>query len=255
MNFLTRLRSRRGELHSPSQHNGAYAIRPYVCAAIALLGGAAMAEELVPIQTAIPKPWSGSFIYNLERIMPPNMEPSRDGKPYPPILVPKGCDQLLSKGCTVTSSDPNPIEGKLSFVTDGRKEENSDGTIRLVLNADLQWIQIDLDAQKEIYAVWIWHSFDTPTEKNPPRIYNDVIVQIADDPDFSEGVETIFNNDHDNSAKLGEGKDFAYFETNHGRPIPANGVKGRYVRCYSRGITAKKNAPNVYVQVEVFGRK
>jgi len=38
-------------------------------------------------------------------IRSPNLEPSRGAKPRPPIMVPVGCDKLLSSGCAVSSSD------------------------------------------------------------------------------------------------------------------------------------------------------
>jgi len=202
--------------------------------------------ELVPIKIDLPQParWPGSP-GEIKEV--PNLEPSRDGKPYPQIFAPEGCGRLLSKGCKVTSSDLSPVVGDLAFVTDGRKEEAADENVRLVLHDRLQWIQIDLGAQREIHAVCLWHSFSPRI-----RVYFDVIVQVSDDPDFMEEVATLFNNDHDNSAKLGAGKDFEYIETHEGRPIAANGVKGRYVRCYSNGNI--RDASNAYVQVEVFGR-
>ncbi|MCL2104016.1 MAG: hypothetical protein FWH21_03025 [Kiritimatiellaeota bacterium] len=212
---------------------------------IMLLGGVAVAEELVPINIGLPAPakWPGGTAGTES----PNLEPPRDDKPYPPILAPKGCGALLSGGCKVTSSDPSPLVGDLSFVTDGKKEEAVNEDVRLVLHGGLQWVQIDLGAQQEIYAVCVWHSFSPRI-----RVYHDVIVQVSDDPDFFEDVVTLFNNDHDNSAKLGVGKDFEYIETHEGRPIPANGVKGRYVRCTSNGNI--RDESNAYVQVEVFGR-
>ena len=46
----------------------------------------------------------------------------------------------------------------------------------------------------EIYAIviWLFHK--------EPRVYFDVVVQVADDPDFITNVRTLFNNDIDNSA-------------------------------------------------------
>ncbi|MCL2104015.1 MAG: hypothetical protein FWH21_03020 [Kiritimatiellaeota bacterium] len=239
-----------------------------VCAAIAMLGGAATAEELVPIQTVMPKPSFGigpkdmskeEALVPIQTVFPKppfgsglrdiknayNLEPPRNGKSYPPILVPKGCDELLSRGCMVTSSDPWPVKGKLSFVTDGEKEAGAETSVELAPGR--QWVQIDLGSQKEIYAVWIWHFFSQPC------VYKDVIVQVSDDPDFIDGVVTVFNNDHDNSAGLGAGKDFEYIEMCRGRPIPANGAKGRYVRCTSGGDTTTRE--HIYTEVEVFGKK
>ena len=217
----------------------------WVFAAVAALAGMAVATAL-PVKIEQPQParWPGSPGETKTK----NLEPPRDGKPYPQILVPAGCGQLLSRGCKVTSSDTSPVVGDLSFVTDGRKEEATDENVRLVLNDGLQWVQIDLGAQQEIHAVCLWHSFSPRI-----RVYYDVIVQVSDDPDFMEEVTTLFNNDHDNSSGLGEGKDFEYIETHEGRPIAVDGVKGRYVRCYSNGNIRDKS--NAYVQVEVFGRK
>jgi phage repressor protein C with HTH and peptisase S24 domain len=92
--------------------------------------------------------------------------------------------------------------------------------------------------------VWHFHS--------EPRVYRDVVIQVADDADFITNVKTVFNNDHDNSAGLGIGKDLEYIETYDGRPIAVKGVKGRYVRLYSNGNTS--NQMNHYTEVEVFGK-
>jgi len=210
------------------------------------MAGMAADDELIPVKIERPSPakWPGGT----DGTTSPNLELDRGGKPYPQILVPKGCDQLLSRNCRVTSSDPAPPTGDLSFVTDGKKDEAVDENVRLLLNPGLQWIQIDLGAKKEIHAVCLWHSFSPRI-----RVYHDVIVQISDDPDFMDEVVTVFNNDHDNSAKLGTGKDFEYIETHEGRPIPASGAKGRYVRCYSNGNIRDKS--NAYVEVEVYGRR
>jgi hypothetical protein len=77
-------------------------------------------------------------------------------------------------------------------------------------------------------------------------------VQISEDADFKTGVTTIFNNDAGNELGLGAGKDYAYVETYEGRLMDAKGVKGRYVRLYSKGNTTNKL--NHYIEVEVFGK-
>ncbi|MCX5757158.1 MAG: hypothetical protein NTU83_01360 [Candidatus Hydrogenedentes bacterium] len=96
--------------------------------------------------------------------------------------------------------------------------------------------------------VWHYHS--------QSRVYRDVVVQISDDKGFVKDVKTVFNNDHDNSAKLGVGSDKEYIETHEGRLIDCRGVKGRYVRLYfrfySNGNTS--NDINHLIEVEVFGR-
>jgi len=91
----------------------------------------------------------------------------------------------------------------------------------------------------------VWHAH------NAPQVYHDVGVQISDDPDFVKDVQTVYNNDYDNSSGLGIGTDKEYFETFEGRLIDAKGVGGRYVRCHSRGSTY--SALNRYTEVEVYG--
>jgi len=172
-----------------------------------------------------------------------NLEPARDGKPRDPLNVPKGT-RLLSKDCKVTSSDAAPLIGELASLTDGDKEHDSTTYVELAPN--IQWVQVDLGKEKELFAASIWHYH------GEARIYKDVICQISNGPDFVDNVLTVFNNDHDNSSKLGKGTDREYFETNEGRPFPINGAKGRYVRFYSRGNSS--NESNNYTEIEVYGK-
>ncbi|HSA02780.1 MAG TPA: hypothetical protein P5055_18760, partial [Candidatus Paceibacterota bacterium] len=112
------------------------------------------------------------------------------------------------------------------------------------MHRGLQWAQIDLGEKYAIYAILVWHAH------NAPQVYHDVVVRVSDDPDFVEGVKTVYNNDYDNSSGLGIGTDKEYFETFEGRLIDAKGVTGRYVRLYSKGSTY--SALNRYTEVEVF---
>jgi hypothetical protein len=110
-----------------------------------------------------------------------------------------------------------------------------------------QWIQIDLGAEVNIYAVAVWHCYFMRY-----TVFNNVVVQICDQPDFQENVSTIFNNDTKNELGLGAGKDRLYCETRWGKLIDAKGIKGRYVRLYSNGSNLGKI--NYYLQVEVYGK-
>ncbi len=160
----------------------------------------------------------------------------------PTMRVPAGT-VLLSRGKPVSSSDANPIIGSLDLVTDGDKEAGEGYYVELV--DGLQWVQIDLEKQAEIQAVWLWHFH------SQRRAYHDVIVQISDDPEFKQGVTTVFNNDYDNSAGMGRGTDHPYVESRFGLLVDAQGKAGRYVRLYSNGNTA--NDMSHYIEVEVFG--
>ena len=200
------------------------------------------ASGKVRLAIELPKP---QFIGTPKDIASPNLEPPRNGKPRPAIDVPPGCDRLLSKGGEVTSSDSEPIIGELSFVTDGDKEHDS--ATHVELGPGAQWVQIDLGQERVIFAACVWHYH------GEARVYRDVICQISNDPAFTTGIVTVFNNDHDNSSGLGAGGDKEYIESYEGRPFAINGVKGRYVRFTSRGNTS--NEMNHYTEVEVYGRK
>jgi hypothetical protein len=161
----------------------------------------------------------------------------------PEFLVPEGTT-LLSKGKKVTSSDENPIIGDLTLVTDGDKQAGEGYFVELL--DGLQWVQIDLEKSSDIAALWLWHFH------SQKRAYNDVIIQISDDPEFKTGVTTLFNNDYDESAKLGKGTDRPYVESRFGLLVDGKGTKGRFVRLYSNGSTS--NEMNHYIEVEVFGK-
>jgi hypothetical protein len=106
-------------------------------------------------------------------------------------------------------------------------------------------VQVDLGAPHPLSAILVWH-YHTQA-----RVYRDVIVQASDDPTFKKGVTTIFNNDHDNSSKLGIGKDKEYVEVAEGRLFDPAGARARFVRLYSNGNTS--NDLSHYVEVEIYG--
>ncbi len=171
----------------------------------------------------------------------PNLED--EPKSAPTFSVPEGTE-LLSKGKKVTSSDDYPIIGDVALVTDGDKEAGEGYYVELI--DGLQWVQIDLGAPAEVEAIWIWHFH------SQKRAYHDVIVQISNDPEFKDGVTTVFNNDYDDSAKMGKGSDRPYVETRFGKVVDGKGTKGQYVRLYSNGNTS--NDMNHYIEVEVYGK-
>ena len=193
----------------------------------------------VPIELKLPKPAFKGTPANV----PPgtNLEPPRKG-PRPPVLAPPGTKNVAFKK-PVTSSDTDPIVGNVKMVTDGNKEA-SEGTY-VELGPRPQWIQIDLKDKFAIYAIVVWHFHGSA------RVYHDTVVQVSNDPDFIDKVETVFNNDHDNSSGLGLGQDKEYWETYEGKLTDAKGVVGRYVRLYSKGSTADDQ--NHYTEVEVYG--
>lgn len=199
---------------------------------------AAASGDTVLLELELPKP---VFVGTPKNINVTNME--APGTKPPQIQVPKDVKNL-AEGKEVTGSDEEPIIGELEQVTDGDKEA-ADGSY-VEFGPGVQWVQIDLEEQAELHAIAIWHYHQQA------RVFNDVVVKTADDPDFITNVQTIFNNDIDNSAKQGVGKDKSYIETNEGKLIAVDGVKGRYVRLYTNGSTAGDT--NQYIEVEVYGR-
>lgn len=172
----------------------------------------------------------------------PNLEPE-SYKDRPPFYAPPGVTNLaLDKPVTGSAE---PLSGDLEQITDGDKHYAKTSTVELPNG--VQWIQIDLGAETDLWAVLVWHFHEGK------RVYFDIVAQASNDPEFKDGVEVLYNNDHDNSAGLGVGEDKEYVENNRGRLIEVNGkVTARYVRLYSNGNTANEN--NHYVEVEVFGK-
>jgi len=181
-----------------------------------------------------------------------NLEPSRGGRPRPPVWVPTDATTNLALGCRVTASgEPTLLDhaehqtpiGDLTYITDGNKEHDDE---RVNLPPGKHWVQIDLGKTQEVWAVQIWHWYDYGC------VYHDVVIQLSNDPDFIDGAVIVFNNDHDNSAGLGVGSDKEYIECFEGRCIPVEGVSARYLRFYSNGCT--ETPVNRYSEIEVYGR-
>lgn len=205
--------------------------------AIFLISLASVQADRVPLETDIPP----------ERIegtpMPidvPNVIPAP--RQAPRLMVPEGTE-LLSRDKPVTSSDDWPVIGELEWITDGDKEAGEGYYVELM--GGLQWVQIDLEQEASIAAVWVWHFH------SQHRVYHDVVIQVSNDPEFETGVTTIYNNDRTNSSGLGRGSDRPFVTSRYGLLVDAGGVEGRFVRLYSNGNTSG-NA-NHYIEVEVHG--
>jgi len=169
----------------------------------------------------------------------PNIEPPSD-KPPTPLQVPKGVVNVAA-GKPVTSSVP-PFLGELNQITDGKKEAFDDDAVEF--KKGTQWVQVDLGQSLAIYAIAMWH------DHRYVQAMRDVIVQVSDDPEFKSGVTTLYNNDTDNSSKLGVGTDREYFEMQFGRVAAGKGVKARYVRGYTNGGSV--SALNCWQELEVY---
>ena len=195
-------------------------------------------DNLRPLLIVLPPPYFGGtplsyFNEHLEE---------RSFQQRERFLAPVGT-RIVSRDKPVSSSDPDPTFGKLSMLTDSRKGYQQEFLVELA--AGTQWVQIDLGKSCEIYAVVIWHFHASE------RVYFDVVARSAADADFTKNVQTLYNNDYDNSSGLGIGNDMEYIESNEGRLVDCGGNVGRFVRCYSKGNTTDET--NHYVEVEVWG--
>jgi len=197
-------------------------------------------DEKVPLPIKLPKAVFAGTAANIKA--GPNVEKISEKKRETP-MVPRGTVNLaLHKKVTSSAA---PFSGTLDQITDGDKEAKEDTAVEL--KPKLQWVQVDLGASDTLSYIAIWHFHLEPI------IFHSVVVQVSNDPNFVEGVTTLFNNDVENLAGLGVGKDKEYFETNEGKLIAANGVKARYVRLYSKGSTYR-DPLNRYTEVEVYGQ-
>jgi hypothetical protein len=201
---------------------------------------AASGEGMVPLVLKLPAPAFKGTPKDVQ--LSSYVEPLSD-KPRPNMMVPGGLKNL-APGAKITCSDKNATADTLAKITDGDKEASEQSII--YLRKGTQWVQMDFGSPQEIFALVIWHAH------NSAKVYHDIIVQAADDPDFTQGTKTIFNNDQDNTSGLGVGTDREYFETNEGKLIDAKGFKTRYLRFYSKGST--ESALNEYTEIEVYGR-
>ena len=194
--------------------------------------------QMEPLDISLPQPM---FVgtptnFDVERLEEPL------GTARPPFLVPEGT-MNVALGKPVYSSY-EPRIGELWRITDGYKEATSYSYVEL--GPGHQHITIDLEDLYTIYAVTIWHYHMSA------RVYLGVAVQVSDEPDFIMDVETVFNNDLNNSLGFGLGEDYQYVETHEGKLIDARGTAGRYVRLHSMGNT--ENDLNHYIEVEVYGK-
>ena len=144
------------------------------------------------------------------------------------------------------TSDEEPVTGELEQITDDIK---TSGEFDFV--GGPAWIQVDLEESASIHAIVIWHYYENAD------IFDDVIVSVSDDENFSWDVRTLYNNDHDNSSGMGTGQDSAYISSLWGNIVDARGLNStgtnaRFVRVYTKG-NADGAIPR-YIEIAVYGR-
>lgn len=156
----------------------------------------------------------------------------------------KTVDSTTNLALGIVPTSPSSGWKNLSYVTDGIKSSSNyadSGT-----GTGLQYIQLDLGKAFDLSYIKLWHlvGYD--------RQYHDVIVKISNDPNFTTGVTTVYNNDTNNSAGMGTGTNSEYIETTAGLSIPFSTVSARYVRFYSNGSSV--NNYNHYAEIELYSQ-
>ena len=178
--------------------------------------------------------------YKPDAVRPPHL---RKEKRRHPLRVIRGLKNMaLNKPVT---ADKKPTTGEIEQVNDGIKTSG-----RFDFVEGPTWVQVDMKAPVSIHAIAVWHFYKNPI------IYDDVIVRISDDADFTRNVRVLFNNDHDNSSGLGKGKDTAFISRWWGEVVDARGPDGvgttaRFVRLYTR--KSADGARPRYVELAVYG--
>ena len=190
---------------------------------------------------AVPRATPG----NPKGLKPPHLRPQKRRKPF---KVPPGMTNLAIYK-PVTASTDEPLAGDVDQITDGLKKRGPFDYVELA--PGLGWVQIDLGKVRTIHAVVIWHFYKNAT------IYNDVIVRVADDAAFTRNVRTLFNNDHDDSAKMGKGDDTAFYTRWGGEIVDARGEDGkgtetRFVRVYT--ADGMEDELVRFVEIAVYGK-
>ena len=180
--------------------------------------------------------------YKPGAVRPPHL---RGEKRRRPLMVVRGLKNMALHKPVISST--KPTIGELEQVTDGIKTSG-----RFDLVEGPKWVQVDLKTPVSIHAIAVWHFYKNPI------IYDDVIVEIADDAEFSQNVRVLFNNDHDNSSHRGKGKDTAYISRWWGEVVDARDPDrapaiARFVRLYTRG--SADGARPRYVELAVYGMR
>jgi hypothetical protein len=203
--------------------------------------GACAVEPVTPVPLVLKLPMP-RFMGTPHNLKGPHLEQPRAGR-RPDVAVPPGCINVaLHK--PVTASDAQPTLGELSQVTDGDKDGVEGSYVEI--GPGKQHFQIDLQRSYQVYAIVVWHYHAQP------RVYHDVVVQLAGDPRFATGVRTVYNNDYDNSLGCGMGQAKEYIDSHEGLLIETPGVTARYVRLYGNGNT--ENDLNHCTEIEVYAK-
>src|SRR5262249_2845224 len=107
---------------------------------------------LVPLEIKLPAPAFKGTPKDIQ--LSSYVEPLSD-KPRPPMMVPSGLKNL-APGSKLSCSDKNVTAEDLAKLTDGDKEASDQSVV--LLRKGTQYVQMDLGAPTELFAIVIWHS-------------------------------------------------------------------------------------------------
>lgn len=182
-----------------------------------------------------------------------------DGKTSALSNSPTAATQLVinvAKNKPLTLKDPTKMTyGQLSHLNDGKVDNRNEYVLVQVADGP-QWVQVDLEQPFDVQRVNI--RSDWGSDANSRRVARDYIVQLSDDPTFTTGVTTIYNNDKDNSSGQGVGTDDPFVEAADGSGkniILDDTVSARYVRWWANGhdrLSGAYNSVNTMLELQVF---
>lgn len=199
------------------------------------------------VERAAATPW-GAIHYGAARLWDFEPPPA-----YAPTLVIPGGVSNVAAGKTV-SSNGEALLGELGQVVDGIKFADKPGVhddgdfVEITSQEGVPWVQIDLQTDHDVYAVWLWFrhpvdGFDIP---------DNVVVLLSSDPRVTNDAHIIYNCDKTNRCGFGVGTDRRFASSWRGTLIHVDGRKGRYVRMYSRAAMRSAGTTEI-VEVEVYG--
>ncbi len=179
----------------------------------------------------------------------------------PAYLLPEGFENL-ARGAAVTTNveEAAVVHNSLKVITDGNLDSKDPKSFVGLQNwGEVPYAQLDLGQQSTIYSIGVWHYFPGP-------VYTDIVVQVAEDAAFTKNVQTVFNNDFDNSIGLKnldkEPTNECYASSKFGELIPEYskdvdpaGWKGRYVRVYSNNAFYEADLEPRFVEIMVWGKQ
>lgn len=153
---------------------------------------------------------------------------------------------------TVTTNGVVTNAASLKLLVDGDRTTSNYDLIDA--SSGPKWVQLDLGEAFPVTKVNVLNDYNPTT----PRTGRGIIVQLSNDPTFTTGVSTIFNNDSSNAAGQGAGADSTYLEPTDGsgKTIALSSpISARYVRYWANGhvrADASVQKVNTPVELEVY---